>query len=51
MLKSEILDYRNVAFKEQGQFCKNNFGIFKILEDPFLSEHFSNIFLEQPLAR
>ena len=47
MLKSEILDCRNVALKEQGQFCKNDFGIFKILEDPFLSDHFSNVFLEK----
>ena len=40
LLKSEILDCRAVTSEKKGQFCKDFFGIFEILDDPFLSEHF-----------
>ena len=36
---SEILDCRAVALDKKAHFRKYIFGIFKILEDPFLSEH------------
>ena len=32
------------ALKKKGQFRKYFFGIFKILEHPFFSEHFQNVF-------
>ena len=33
--------------KKKGQFCKDVFGIFEILEYPFLFEHFENVSVVQ----
>ena len=40
MLKLEILDCRPVTLEKKGQLCKSYFGIFEILEHPFLSDYF-----------
>ena len=44
-LKSEILDCRTVALGKQVFF-----GVFEILEDPFLSKHFQNVSAVQSLV-
>ena len=36
---SEILDCRSVALKKKAPFRKGFFGIFEILENPFLTEY------------
>ena len=46
-LKSEILGCRAVALVKMGQFYKDFFGIFKILEHSFLSVHFQNVSVVQ----
>ena len=43
LLKSKILDCRAVPSEKKGQFRKDSFWIFEILEHPFLSEHFQNV--------
>ena len=40
---AEIADCRPVTLDEKGQFCKDFLGIFKLLEQSFLSEHFQKI--------
>ena len=40
LLKSEIQDCSAVALEKKGQFRKDAFGIFEILEYPFLSFSF-----------
>ena len=40
---SEILDCRAVALEKKAHFRKDFFGIFEILECPFLSEHSQNV--------
>ena len=51
LLKSEILDCRAVELEKKGQFRKVFFGSFKILEHPFLSEHFQNASVVQSSGR
>ena len=48
--KSEILDYRAVALEKERQFTFF-FGIFEILEHPFLSEQFQNVSVVQSSSR
>ena len=47
LLKSEIQDCRAVALEKEGQFRKDVFGIFEILEYTFLFEHFQNVSVVQ----
>ena len=51
MLKSEILDCKAVGLEKKGQFRKYFFGICKILEHPFLSEHFQHVSVVQSGSR
>ena len=41
-MMQEILDGRAVPLEKRGHFRKDFFGIFEILENPFLSEHSQN---------
>ena len=41
-MTSEIMDSRPVKSGEKEKFNKNFLGIFELLVEPFLSEHFQN---------
>ena len=47
MLKSEVQDCRAVGLGKKGQFSKDFFDVFEILEYPLLFEHFQNVSIVQ----
>ena len=47
LLKSEVQDCRAVGLGKKGQFSKDFFDVFEILEYPLLFEHFQNVSIVQ----